>query len=273
MRKNIFEILNTKSIDLGKEYDRLYELFYESPNNGVGHNYTLEQVVESNFDLLDRRLIRHCISLDDFNDTYNFYFEERTIDDPNLDELLLFIEYILNFTEALLKLNNLGVSIVTRLRRLKHQCLDCLELMGYKLVNQDGLFICIENKPEALAVAEIVDDSLSYSVLEYNHFKLRGDLIAKKSILLRMHNDIEPSRNMLKNLNKSFSSAFFQLMNAFIRHNNDENEFIKEMDLNEKEKVYDELYQMWIIAKLMLDYNSEQKEYVDSLISGLNNKK
>ena len=65
-RRNFLQILNEQGINLRREYDRLYDLFYNQkvPSN-LGNNYTLKDYVEINF--LSVPFRKTCLSLDDFN--------------------------------------------------------------------------------------------------------------------------------------------------------------------------------------------------------------
>ena len=45
----------------------------------------------------------------------------------------------------------------------------------------------------------------------------------------------------------------FQLLNKFIRHDNSENIYISGLTDEQIEHVYDEIYQMWLLAKMQLD--------------------
>lgn len=123
-------------------------------------------------------------------------------------------------------------------------------------MEHNGVFIYTEKKPEAIAVAEIVDDSLSYKVLEYNHIRMRGNLKGKLSILKLMADDIENKqvRNAIKSINTTFESQLYQLINKFVRHDHSQTQIIADMQDEELEMWYDEIYQMWLLAKLGLDH-------------------
>ena len=52
--------------------------------------------------------------------------------------------------------------------------------------------LVVHKNPAATAVAEIIDESLAYSVIDYNHHLLKGDIAKKKAILLALGSDLEP---------------------------------------------------------------------------------
>ena len=80
MRRNIYDVLKSGSIDLEREYSRLYELFYCTSINAGFSSDTLEGLIDDSFDQLNRALIGRCISLEDFNDTYDYNFEMQPED-------------------------------------------------------------------------------------------------------------------------------------------------------------------------------------------------
>ena len=59
------------------------------------------------------------------------------------------------------------------------------------------------------------------------------------------------------------------MFNKFIRHNSSENQYISQMSNSELESVYDEIYQMWLLAKMQLEY-AKMKSYIDDLINKIN---
>ena len=139
---------------------------------------------------------------------------------------------------------------------------DCLAHYNYKGEYFPELeqLIVIEDKPEATAVAEIVEPDISYKVLRYNHYILKGDLPAKKDILLALGADLEPKREQIKAIDKNLEDGIFYILNNLnLRHNNktegDKNykQAVADMDSNTLEHWYDELYQMMLLAYLQLD--------------------
>lgn len=84
-----------------------------------------------------------------------------------------------------------------------------------------------------------------------------------------MADSIERERNALKSINSNFTSDLFQLFNKFIRHDNSDNKNISNMLDEELESIYDDMYQMWLLAKLELKQNERNKRIKD-LIKNLN---
>ena len=139
--------------------------------------------------------------------------------------------------------------------------LDNLEKYNHKAYIDDEQVLIIEDKPEVTAVAEIVEDELALDIIRYNHRSLRGEVELKKSILISLGAELEPKRKELQQLNKQLSEdIFFMLNNVNIRHNNRSKkdkskykEYVAKMNKIRLEKWYDELYQMMLLAFLLLD--------------------
>lgn len=268
MRRNFYDVIKNGNIDLSKEYARIYELFYDTPCYKSGYQeFTLNDLIESYFDVLSKDLVGRCISLDDFNDSYGYFFYPQLIDE-NIDTLVDFSEYVVNFIHALMDRTSLDLPMFSS---TLHHIDSCMDDVGYKRSMKENIIIYVEAAPEALAVAEITEGILSYSVLEYNHHKMKGDLVNKKNILKNMADDIEAKRGILTSINKSFSSNLFQLLNKFIRHDNSENIYISGLTDEQIEHVYDEIYQMWLLAKMQLSYLGK-KDKIQILINNINQK-
>lgn len=134
-------------------------------------------------------------------------------------------------------------------------------------------FIVVENKAEVTAVAEIMPtETLSFDIIKYNHRSLKGEVNAKKSILVALGAELEPKRKVLQGINKKLSEdIFFMLNNMNLRHNNCSEsdqakykEYVANMTQEQLEEWYDELYQMILLAFLLLD-NGERSAKVSEL--------
>lgn len=109
-------------------------------------------------------------------------------------------------------------------------------------------------------------------IIQYNHRLLKGNINAKKSILLKLASELEPRRKELQELDKDLTSnIFFMLNNMNIRHNNQNinepskyKKYVAEIDNQHLEDWYDELYQMMLLALLLLD-NIERQKSIDEL--------
>lgn len=270
MRKNIIDIISSAQIDLKREYSRIYDMYYHMPYNNGFDNGTLAEHVAENFRKLDKNLIRRCLSIEDFDETYGFRFVEQP-QNFSLEYLISFAEYVTNLVYALMRSGNFGFNHNGLFEFIEH-IKGCMEDIGYEFIEKEFMVIFVEKNPVTMSVAETVNDDLAYSLLEYNHYRIKGDLHSKKNILKNMADDIETERNNLKTINNKFASDLFQLLNKFIRHNNSENKFISQMSDSELEAVYDEIYQMWLLAKMQLEHTKRTK-VISELIDAINKKK
>ena len=91
----------------------------------------------------------------------------------------------------------------------------------------------------------------------------------KKTILKFLADDIEPERNKLRGINRTLEGNLFQMLQKFVRHNNEENPYIKGLSPDELEACYDDIYQMWLLAKLEID-NLERKKRVEEVLKNIN---
>jgi len=151
---------------------------------------------------------------------------------------------------------------------------DILRQYNYTayIPEDDECVLVIEDKPEVTATAEIVPETLALDIIRYNHRLLKGNINAKKSILLKLASELEPRRKELQELDKDLTSnIFFMLNNMNIRHNNQNinepskyKKYVAEIDNQHLEDWYDELYQMMLLALLLLD-NIERQKSIDEL--------
>lgn len=262
-RKNIFEMV-AGIFDISIELKRMYRLF-EVSNIVTFQNkiYTLHEYIKY-YGFFQWRNRGRCVDLNDFLSLLDFdgLWRNAAVD---VQELFTLIEIIYNFwhladqqTGASRGSGNAGVDF-RLLKKIMDECLAQYNYRGEYFPALEQLVV-IEDRPEATAVAEIVENDLSYKVLRYNHYMLKGDLQAKKDILLALGADLEPKREQIKALDKSLEDGIFCILNNLnVRHNNmtegDKHyrQVVAEMDSATLENWYDELYQMMLLAYLQLD--------------------
>ncbi|MBR3299076.1 MAG: hypothetical protein IKI64_07725 [Clostridia bacterium] len=269
------QVLKNARIDLRREYDRLYAMFAVFKNPGInGTSATIKECCESCF--INMPFRGTCITLDDFDDVYDRHFEKspRSVD---MDYLVDFCEYSYNLVQysqgfsydGAMQLVAYGYGQPLQFYML--QVMKVIETIGYMPINQDGITIFVPKDQTAISVSEIVDPSLSYRVIEYNHHSMKGDLERKKAVLHKLADALEPQRPKLKGINSKLEDAvFFLFNNANIRHNNSDpnggyyNSTIAAMQQDELEKLYDDTYQLCLLAFLELD-NVERKTKIQRL--------
>lgn len=254
------QVLKNARIDIHREYDRLYNLFCLKKIDAYTDNQTtLMLFCYENF--LSFPFRKTCISLDDFETTFGYHFEEYP---PafNLDYLVSFCEYTYNLI-CLIRQNSINYrtnELNNALWFFTKQVETVVEAIGYMPNTQGDITDFVPKDQAAISVAEIVEPELSYKVIEYNHHSMKGDLERKKAILVALGRKLEPKRGKLKQINDSLESNIFMLLNNMnVRHNNKEpgkkyKKYVAEMEDEELEQWYDDLYQMILLAFLELDH-------------------
>lgn len=260
-RKNLMEILKDAKIDLKEEYDRLYILFYCTPDS---YRMRLFEYCENHF--WDMPFRGTCLNINDFEETHDICFEEEP-DDFDLDYLVSFCEYTYNLAYRLATYNQLKRMYIQQIKKV-------LALINHEFIldKKEHVYILVQKSETVIAVAEIVESKIAFSVLQYNHHSLKGDLIKKHAILKHLADDIELQRKKLKSINGTLESQLFQMFHNFIRHTTEGNEYVESLSATELEKCYDDIYQMWLLAKLELD-NVERKRRISKILGDINSKK
>ena len=272
MRKSIFDIvsgsynqkdeINRMTNILGKEKT----LYYKYQNLSI-----LSFVDENCF--RDWKQRGHCVDLVDYMKTVGFS-ELKANAVLDTDSFLTLIELIYNIWYlSNMAFDNLEVKWQGNYYHLQEVMNDNLERYNHKAYyNEDTeQVLVIEDKEEVTAVAEIINQDLALDVIKYNHRTLQGDIDIKKSILLKLGSELEPKRKQLHNLDSKLEdNLFFALNNLNLRHNNrskkDKNykEYVAKMRKDRLEKWYDEVYQMMLLAFLLID-NVERNNKFDDL--------
>lgn len=263
MRKSIFDIASA-SINISNEVDRIVSMSikekctYSSP-----YNRTL-------FEFVDERCFRdwsyrgHFVNVDDFLEAVNY--KEIIIAAQNGDS-----EAFMTLIELTYNLWNLAYHDIideksasgwnNNFFHLRDVMLDNIEKYNHKAYIDDERILIIEDKPEVTTVAEIIEHDLAIDIIRYNHRSMQGEIELKKKILIALGLELEPKRKELQVLNKQLSDdIFFMLNNMNLRHNNRSKkdmtkykEYVAKMSKARLEKWYDELYQMLLLAYLLLD--------------------
>lgn len=263
-RRNFYEIITETPYNPLVEYNRIYGLFYDGNDECV----PAAETIDENFRLLPCSIKGRTVSLSDFDETYGFDFPRRP-SEITADELVSFCEYVWNLCFATHKhawqaLHSCDQDFLDSLLGLIKSCMADFYHMPVKL---ESFIIFVPQKAEVVAVAEIVPKETAINVLEYHHHSLKGNLSKKKAILKVLADDIEPQRSSLNSLNKAFANSLFQMLQKFVRHNNDSNAYISGLAPNELEACYDDIYQMWLLAKLQLDHYPARKERVEEVLN------
>lgn len=285
MRRNFAQILKDAKIDVKVEYQKLYGMLYDRSIQ-VSNTSWISAYDEFSTYFIAFHFRGTCLSLDEFNDLHGFHFEK----DPtnfNIDHLISLCEYIENLLMAYQCVplsypygyGNMPTKLIN-VQFYLQQISQVIEKIGYMQAEQNGLTIFVEKDPAAIAVAEseFIPESLSYRLISYNHYSMKGNLAEKKATLLDLANLLEPQRINLERIDKTFARDLFYAFNNFhIRHNNADPQspkFKKPIGDLPKEQLefwYDEVYQMCLLAILRLEH-ADRKKTFEALKSEIENK-
>lgn len=285
MRKSIFDIVK-ENIDMESEVDRIVTMAEDEEVISYGFkNYTL-------FDFVDKYCFKkwkhrgHFLDVEDYIETLDIEQIKENAK-HSTDELLTLIELVYNFWQLaewkLVLVQDGKQNSFTgwcgnyyHLKDVMDEILDQFNYVAYINDEEENVLV-LENKEEITAVAEILPSELALGVIKYNHKSLKGEIEKKKNILIALGTELEPKRKQLQTLDKQLSdNIFFMLNNMHIRHNNSNKndltkykEYVAKMSEEELEEWYDELYQMILLAFLMID-NVERMEKIKKLKHNIN---
>lgn len=287
MRRNLAQILQEAKIDPKQEYKKLYGMLFDR-TIVVSNSNRVSAYDELSECFLSFPFRGTCLSLEEFNELNDFHFEKEPTN-FKIDELILLCEYMENL---LIAYQGIQLSFPYGYGNMRPQFINVqfylqqigqvIERIGYMQATQNGFTIFVEKSPAAIAVAEsdLVPKELSYRIISYNHYSMKGQLEAKKSALVQLASLLEPKRGSLKKADKTLESDLFYLFNNLnIRHNNVDpadsakyKPFIVQMKQEELEHWYDETYQMCLLAFLQLE-QTERKIDFDRLKTAIEGQK
>lgn len=281
MRKSIFDIASA-SINISNEVDRIVSMSAkEKSTYSPPYGLTL-------FEFIDKCCFRdwsyrgHFVNVVDFLETVNYNEIKKDAKNGDTDAFMTLIELTYNFwnlayRDIMDKDSQNGWN--NNFFHLRDVMLDNLGKYNHKAYIENERILIIEDKPEVTAVVEIIEQDLAIDIIRYNHRSLQGEIELKKKILISLGSELEPKRKELQALNKQLSEdIFFMLNNLNVRHNNRSKkdiakykEHVAKMTKARLEKWYDELYQMMLLAFLLLDNvdrTASVKELKEKIVGG-----
>lgn len=258
-RRNFFDKL-VRTIDFQKEYQKIESLVLQ-PHSF--HGYSIEDDIERYFK--NWKYNANYLSFKELRDQLGFTFERDgyydmpsgIIKDVNdfFDYCEMIINMIVFLPEEEAEYHGNKVNEIIRLINYD------LNYFNHEIKKVDDKYLIVQKDAAVSEVVELVEPLLADSILEYNHYLLKGDLEKKKNILVKIANALEPKRPEINELNKQLCSDYFYLINNMnIRHNNcdktDVGKYNEKFDIlksEEKEKWYDDIFQMSLLIYLLLE--------------------
>lgn len=279
-RQDIFQILKNK-YNIEQEINKIISLF-ESIHIGYtdyyGHRlvYNLEEYIDT--EILPKWKQRDCyLSCKEI---------QRALDIPkqfcpnaSIDKIIIVLEYYENLFYLLIikykVLDDSDYEVPKDFELMVQNSHLLIERLNYKitLLEKEEKVLLTPKNPSATAVAELSTDETALAILKYHHASLKGDLGEKKNLLYQISLEYEPLlQSPIEGYKDFFEKVNALLNNLHIRHNNKAKENNKNKVINiddqELEKWYDELYQLLLFCVLIKD-NLERKNDVDKFLKEL----
>lgn len=264
MRRTFAQVLKEGKIDIAAEYNKLFELFYGEDSRDFKSQ---ADVISLNFREYPYR--GTCLDIYEFEKYCGYLFMESP-KKMDIDDLITFCEFIFNIVS---EMSPKYFFDSFNQRDYINHINTLIEKLGYMSTKEDGLTIFVPKDVGVIEVSKssLIPDNLSYRVLEYNHHSLKGNIEEKKQILIAFGNQLEPHRPELKAFNQKLEDDIFDILNNYqIRHNNSDpkngnkyNPLLEEMSDQELEQIYDDLYQMCLLAFLALEQQERHPYYAE----------
>lgn len=270
MRESIFEIVNKKK-DIKEDISRLLYLL----NQKCIRTSSDDVIGIADIEFIKWKNRGTCIGIDDMANQLNIVLDYRRFDRINIsyEEQLNYIEFICNIVmlsnKTVKKSNVPACTNYTLLLENIDKLLNSLNYRQQYIKDTDRVLIC-ENDRAVTAVVELLNKDLSYEIIEYNHYLARGNIELKKSILLKIYDDYCKIEEKIKSYNSSiYDDISFLINNLNVRHNNlegkDRKEITAQMNKEELEIWYDEIYQLFLFAFLYNEHITNRKPKIKEL--------
>lgn len=274
MRTSFADLVRKTGVNYAEEYATLFNLingefcdvFNESIFtgdeyfDGVPDRRNFFTICNNRYESLPRDLRGTTRNIVGFNRYHGIDLRDNS---GSLDCLLFLIEYVYSFINGLAK----GADKASAFSHaenvaLKHimDHLNCLiDRVHHKIVVDDCLIRLVPNDVVVTQVAGHMPEGLDVRTFMYKHRSMKGNLLEKKQTLKLMGDQLEPYRAELKTFNSDLERCIFTDLNSMdVRHNNvtpgdaKYRPYIANMSESEREKCYDRLYEMMLIAHLYL---------------------
>lgn len=265
-RQNYFEILEQMDFDPDKEFEIISNLILKLKEISPYTTESIRDVFNRNFWLYENYRKMQFRSYDEAKDYFNNNFNGP-------DRLFTYIEFIIDLNSFMISngkiLTFTKATLIKEFPKVRERIDYCLAKNNHELKElENGRQIIVEKNVYASEVSQIVSESNiedAIKVLEYNHFSNKGDIQRKKEILISLANYLEPLRDELNafeelkevmKVNSKKNIAVEQLFGMYnnlgLRHNNDK-QYHLNMNDEELEQWYDDIYTSTLFVILSLD--------------------
>ena len=265
-RQNYFEILEQMDFDPDKEFEIISNLILKLKEISPYTTESIRDVFNRNFWLYENYRKMQFRSYDEAKDYFNNNFNGP-------DRLFTYIEFIIDLNSFMISngkiLTFTKATLIKEFPKVRERIDYCLAKNNHELKElENGRQIIVEKNVYASEVSQIISETNiedAIKVLEYNHFSNKGDIQRKKEILISLANYLEPLRDELNafeelkevmKVNSKKIIAVEQLFGMYnnlgLRHNNDK-QYHLNMNDEELEQWYDDIYASTLFVILSLD--------------------
>lgn len=274
-RKNIFELLAEK-YNVEEEFKVILHLFNqkilaEYSNSVNGTPISIEQAVD-NMCFYSWKQRGSCLNSRCMKEKLGL----NNCDISKLHSKIHCLEYICNLINLVNTKLLYPIFQKTKEFVMLEQNIDLfLEHINFEKIffKEEEKIIIVPKFPEATAAAEISTPDIAYAILKYHHASLKGNLLEKRKLLLSIANEYEPLLSKpVEGFSDYYTKTTNMLNNLNVRHNNKsgkkKNNLVVNMQDDELEFWYDELYQLLLFCILIAE-NKTRKEKVGELLKKL----
>lgn len=160
------------------------------------------------------------------------------------DTFLYFIEFLVNMVELLKNKNDVNFS--NKICATIENIPLILEKMNYKLTKENDKILIIKKDADIDTVIQSVPDDIGKLLLEYNDFKIKDDILAKRNILKQI--DLYIEKNIkLKGYDSGLENAIGKITNE-LGVNHPINEKYMNYSNNQLIEYYDKCFIMMLHA-------------------------
>ena len=263
MRKTFYELLESKEFNVSEEYEKLWFLFNEE------RRVVLNRYLNTISAYIDDKYFRE-LPFRGTATTLNELIEDINLPEytEHLDDLYLLCEFLTAVLPP--EKTNRNQDLLNQANTIRSNISYILEQTNHALKeDKNGNLIVVSKNQSAVLAAEIVkDDEVSFDLIEYNHYALRGNLSEKKKILSSIGLYIEPLLNNRELKNTVYkdllSDTRFVFNNLHIRHNNltgpKAQDYTQTLKDDELEKWYDKAYDLAIAVIITAECLPVQNE-------------
>lgn len=272
-RESLFSMLENKTcINLEVDYGIIKKLLHDGSE--FFRMDSVENVIDE-YIIKDWKYNVRCLKLEDLEKKLEITKSNLFMSGYSEEKCLIYFELIYNLVQEVKRKyidtdeNGRIVLKEENLFKIIDNIENIVDELGYEIQKSNDIYQIIEKDIIATAVAEKNAD-ISEKVISYRRFSLKGDIEAKKEIILKLAEKMEPLRSKFKSTSYNVLMDDVQMLlnNLNLRHNNldgvHKKDYVISMKTNELEKWYDRTYDM-ILGIIMLNDYLDSKENLKEL--------